>query len=374
MKGMLSKTRILIIANVLVVVTVLTVALLLIPNGAPSSSLADSRAHREMMGVENRQDVPRRTAADRRTVEPRINDGIKEFTLTAETVRWEYSSGKTISAWGYNGQVPGPEMRVTKGDKVRVTLTNKLPKATSLHWHGVDVPYQMDGVPGVTQQAIQPGETFTYEFDATPAGTRFYHTHGSAHADEAQQMDMGLSGAFIIEPQGYEPADKEYTLLLDDWQLGEGGFNKAMRPMSGDNHAVGMDYNLFTINGLAAPSTEPLKVAKDDRVRIRLINASSSTAHPMHLHGQQFKVVAEDGNELPPGLQRLRNTITLNPGETYDIELTATNPGVWAFHCHELHHAGMGMVTLLAYDGYEIAVPTRSPSENGHHEDGMSGH
>src|SRR3989344_4039362 len=174
----------------------------------------------EMMGVDREERIPLKTASERKEhLEPVIKNSVKEFSLTAEPIRWEYASGKTILAWGYNGQIPGPEIRVIEGDRVRIVFTNKLPKATTIHWHGIDVPNDQDGVPGVTQKAIKPGEVYTYEFIAKHAGTRMYHTHGGvAMGDEAQQLDMGLSGAFIIEPIGYKKPDKEYTLIFDEWQ------------------------------------------------------------------------------------------------------------------------------------------------------------
>jgi FtsP/CotA-like multicopper oxidase with cupredoxin domain len=318
-----------------------------------------------MMGTENANSLPLKKASDvKASLSPTIAaDGTKEFTLDAEPIRWQYANGKSVLAWGYNGQIPGPEIRVTEGDKVRITFTNRLPKATTIHWHGLDVPNSQDGVPGVTQTAVQPGKSFTYEFIAGPAGTHFYHAHGSGNGDEAQQLDMGLSGAFMVEPKDYQKPDKEFTLLLGEWQtMGNSNFNMAMQSMDTNNMNASMGYNLFTINGLAYPDTQPLVVKQGDKVRIRLINVGASTSHPMHLHGHQFTVVAEDGNELTPAQQFQRSTITVNPGETYDILVDANNPGVWAFHCHELHHADAGLMTLFKYDGYTAPA---SNSSNG---------
>ena len=367
----------------LVTVGVLVLALANSQNSMDMSDMDMQNAMRSMMGTKNSRDLPLKTASDQKPLEPTVKDGVKEFTLTAEPIRWEYSKGKTITAWAYNGQVPGPQIRVTEGDKVRITFTNKLPKATTVHWHGLDVPNSMDGVPGVTQDAIQPGKSFTYEFTATPAGTHFYHTHGSKMGDEAQQSDMGLSGALIVEPKDYQKPDKEFTMVLDDWQKGSGDFNMAMQDMdmgSGSMMDMSMSYNLFTINGLAFPDTKPLDVKQGDKVHIRLINASASTTHPMHLHGQQFKIVATDGNPVPEAAQLTKNTITIAPGETYDVEFTADNPGVWAFHCHELHHAEGGMMTLLKYEGVSAPVrnsndsnPTNSGSTMGHDMSNMPG-
>jgi FtsP/CotA-like multicopper oxidase with cupredoxin domain len=284
---------------------------------------------------------------------------VKEFTLVAQEVAWELRPGTIVQAWGYNGQVPGPELHVTEGKRVKITFTNKLPGATTIHWHGIDVPNALDGVPGLTQPAVKPGETFVYEFVATPAGTRFYHTHGSQMGlDEATQMDRGLYGAFIIEPRGEKPSyDREYTIILDDWAI-EGMEGMEMSPPSspaspmpheGSGEAMEA-YNVFTLNGKAFPATKSLVVRQGERVRLRLINVSSMSFHPMHLHGHQFKVVATDGNPVPEATQLTKNTITVMPGESYDIEFTANNPGTWLFHCHELHHADRGMATVVQYE------------------------
>src|SRR5216683_342563 len=140
-----------------------------------------------------------------------------EIALTAKTVQWELAPGKVITAWTYNGAVPGEIIRVREGDRVRVIARNELSEPTTVHWHGIDVPTSMDGVPDISQRPIQPGETFTYEFVARPAGTRWYHTHFNS----AMQMDAGLSAPFIIEPLTPDaPANREYTLVLDDWATG----------------------------------------------------------------------------------------------------------------------------------------------------------
>jgi manganese oxidase len=281
-------------------------------------------------------DLPVRGKADAvARLDPEPDDGVKVFALTASEFMWNYGGGEVVRSWGYNGQLPGPQIRVTEGDRVRIVVTNELPVATTVHWHGLDVPNEMDGVPGYTQEPIQPGETFIYEFDAYPAGTRFYHTHGSHHGDEAEQMDMGLSGAFIIEPRDFDAPEVDVVAVLTE------------RIRSG----------LFPINGAIYPHIDPIMVREGDRVRIRMINAGSSTFHPMHLHGHQFTIVAEDGNPIHESAQRrVRNTLPVLPGETYDVEFIADNPGVWLFHCHELQHAAGGMITTVQYEDVQTAA------------------
>lgn len=309
--------------------------------------------------------LPLRTPANRIERLPFIErDGVKEFHLEANEFRWEYEPGKWMHAWGYNGQIPGPEIRVTEGDTIRIIVQNNLPDATTIHWHGVDVPWQMDGVAGVTQKSIPPGASFTYEFSAVPAGTRFYHSHGKDHATAAQQLDMGLSGAFIIEPKNPTLTfNKEFTLLLDEWDI-MGGINSAISHV----HGTGMmgavpEFNTFTINGRVFPYTDMLPVQKDDRVLVRFINVGSSAFHPMHLHGHSFDVVAKDGFSIARSAIETRNTITINPGETVDILIKANNPGPWLLHCHHVHHAAAGMITLFQYDGYEPITPLMSTAE-----------
>jgi FtsP/CotA-like multicopper oxidase with cupredoxin domain len=271
-----------------------------------------------------------------------------EYTLTAEEIDWEPRPGLKLKGWAYNGQIPGPEIRVKEGERVRINFTNHLPVPTGIHWHGVEVPAGMDGVPGVSQNSVPPGGSFVYEFTAKPAGTRFYHTHGSGGAipDEAMQMQMGLYGAFIVEEGKNERrADREYTVILSDR-------NAALNPMMTDTNPDSdlMEPNLFFMNGKAWPATDHLMVKQGERVKLRLINASSMSSHPMHLHGHTLKVGAIDGNRLRMPFSR--DTVPLAPGERYDLEFVAKNPGLWSFHCHELHHADAGMGTLFHYEGF----------------------
>lgn len=257
-----------------------------------------------------------------------LEDGVKVFDITAQPVLWNILDNVTVTAWTYNGTVPGPMIRVTEGDRVKINFTNHLPEPTTIHWHGIAVPNAMDGVPGITQDAVQPGETFTYEFTASPAGTFMYHSH----FDSDIQVGIGLYAPFIIDPaQASSPApDVEATLMLSEWRVVDRLTYPAM-PMSG------AEPNYFTINGKAFPATETITVQRGQRVRLRLIGIGQ-LSHPMHLHGFAFKVVAVDGYPVPEAAQLTRDTMSVAPGERYDIEFVATEPGTWVFHCHILHH------------------------------------
>jgi FtsP/CotA-like multicopper oxidase with cupredoxin domain len=255
-------------------------------------------------------------------------DGVKVFELTTKAVQWPILDDVTITAFTYNGTVPGPMIRVTEGDPVRIVVKNELDVPTTVHWHGVEVPNAMDGVPGVTQDPILPGETFTYEFIAKPAGTFMYHSHFEGDV----QVGAGLYAPFIIDPLIPEanPPAVDRVLMISEILQNDGQTFAAM-PMGG------MEPNYFTINGKAFPSTEEITVKKGDLVRLRFI-AIGQFIHPMHLHGMPFKIVATDGHPVPEAAQLTKDTVSVAPGERYDIEFIATETGHWMLHCHILHH------------------------------------
>lgn len=266
----------------------------------------------------------------------RLENGVKVFELTARPVRWQivprYENQPEVwaTAWSFNGTVPGPMIRVTEGERVRIVLNNQLPESTSIHWHGIPVPNAMDGVaePALTQSPVEPGGRFSYEFVAQPAGTYFYHSH----VQTDRQIPIGLSGPFIIDPKK-EPVryDADVTLVLNEWKVdpATGTTWPAMPAMSEPNY--------FTVNGKAFPAIDTINVKRGDRVRVRFIGAGQF-GHPMHLHGASFKIIATDGNPVPAAAQLTKDTLWIAPGERYDVEFIASNPGKWAFHCHILHH------------------------------------
>ena len=256
-----------------------------------------------------------------------LRDGVKEFRLVAEPVKREFAPGMSVDCWGYNGQTPGPTIEAVEGDRVRFFVTNKLPERTSMHWHGVLLPNGMDGVAGLNQPHIAPGETYVYEFALRQSGTQMYHPH----SDEMVQMALGMSGMFVIHPRGHHAPriDRDFAIVLAEWFVPPG----ASRP----NPAVMTDFNLFTFNSRVWPGAAPLVARRGDRVRIRFGNLSMDS-HPIHLHGHRFHVVGTDGGPIAEGARWPETTVDVPPGSTRDVELIAEHEGDWALHCHESHH------------------------------------
>lgn len=277
----------------------------------------------------------------------------KEFKLVAKETKWELLPGVEINAWAYNGRIPGPEIRVKEGDRVKIILQNQLNVPTTIHWHGLIVPTRMDGVPGVSMAEVKPGESFTYEFIAKPSGTFWYHPH----FDSLNQISKGLYGAFIVEPKVSDAkVDRDYVLIMSEWTIPSKKESQGAHSM--EKMEVGMvgmkEANYFTINGKSAPAIPPLKVKKGERIRIRFINAGNQV-HPMHLHGHAFKIISTDGYPLFNKGQ-WKDTLPVNAGERFDVIFKADNPGTWALHCHDLHHVtndGVypgGLLTLVQYE------------------------
>ena len=302
-----------------------------------------------------------------RTVKP--TGETRRFDLTVAETEWELLPGVTTTAVTFNGTVPGPTIRVTEGDTVEISVTNTLAEPTSIHWHGLHIPNDQDGVGGVTQPMIESGQTFTYEFTAPHAGTFMYHAHG---ATSREQIDRGLYAPFIIDPAGGDAidADQELTLTIGNWMVGDATGEMSGMDMGSDT-SMSMEYDYFTINGKSFPATEPIEVTEGQLVRLRFLNPSQ-TIHPMHLHGMDMAIVAKDGEPLAEP-QRI-NTLDLGQGETYDVVFLADNPGTWLLHCHDLHHAsnagvepgGLIVPIVVTADGPvpagESAAPTSPAS------------
>ena len=258
----------------------------------------------------------------------KVVDGVKVYHLVAEPVRHTFAPGLQANCWGYNGRVHGPTIEAVEGDRVRIYVTNKLDQPTTVHWHGLIVPCGMDGVGGLTQRSIEPGETFRYEFVLRQHGTFMYHSHH----DEMTQMAMGLMGMIVVHPRRPdEPQpDRDFVYLLSEWPLPVG----TERP-----HTAEMtDFNVLTFNAAVFPATAPMVVKKGQRVRIRIGNLSAMDHHPIHLHGHAFTVTATDGGTIPAAGRWPETAVLVAVGQTRTVEFFADNPGDWAMHCHMTHH------------------------------------
>jgi manganese oxidase len=262
------------------------------------------------------------------TLAYKLVGGVKVFHLIAEEVDHEFASGLRAYCWGFNGQVHGPTIEAVEGDRVRIYVTNQLPENTSIHWHGVLVPSGMDGVAGLSQKNIAPGETYKYEFQLRQHGTYMYHSH----SDDMTQIALGLMGMFVIHPRTPTGAnvDRDFVLMSSEWRVDVGTRRPVPIEMT--------DFNVLTFNGRAFPGTAPLVAKYGDRVRIRLGNLSPMEHHPIHLHGYSWKITEMDGSPVPESAQQPGNTVLVAVGQTRTVEFIADNPGDWAMHCHMTHH------------------------------------
>ncbi len=257
----------------------------------------------------------------------RMNGDWKEFHLVAEPVVREFAPGMVAHLWGYNGQSPGPTIEAVEGDKVRIFVTNKLPEHTTIHWHGMLLPSGMDGVGGLVQPHIKPGQTFAYEFVLKKSGTFMYHPH----ADEMVQMAMGMMGFFVIHPRDpkFMRVDRDFVFLLNGYDIDPGSYMPKVMTM--------LDFNLWTFNSRVFPGIDHMVASKGDRVRVRVGNLSM-TNHPIHMHGYHFEVTCTDGGWVRPEARWPEVTIDIPVGAMRAYEFVADEPGDWALHCHKSHH------------------------------------
>ncbi|HWR14836.1 MAG TPA: copper oxidase [Terriglobales bacterium] len=253
-----------------------------------------------------------------------VDNGVKVFHLIAEPVKQQVAPNKTLILWGFNGTAPGPTIQVNQGDRVRIIVDNHLPEPTSMHWHGFEIPNNMDGAPGLSQLPIKPGGRFIYEFTLHQEGTYFYHSH------MAMQEMMGMLGGFIMHPKRpYRPAvDKDFLIILQEY---------AVLPNNVVPNAMNMEFNWLVFNGKAGPATTPLIVRLGDRVRVRLVNIGMDH-HPIHLHGHTFQITGTEGGRIPESAWIPGNTVLVGVAQSRDFEFVANNPGDWMLHCHLPHH------------------------------------
>jgi FtsP/CotA-like multicopper oxidase with cupredoxin domain len=323
----------------------------IMPPGMVNRRDLPAEAMREMAAVDP-GDVSYTAPADARGDRPlaaRMDGDVKVYDLTASVIEWDILDDEQVMAYAINRQVPGPRIRVTEGDRVRFNVKNELPEPTTIHWHGLILPNRMDGPAEITQEPIEPGGRFTYEFTARQAGTFFYHSHDSPDRQQA----LGLYGALIIDPKRRPNAipayDKEVVVELQEWTKKEGYTFPAML-------MEGAMPNFFTINGKAYPETEKIELRVGQKVRIRFIGSHNNFVHPMHIHGGPFTIVETDGVPVPKSAQIEKDTVNVGPGERYDVIWEARQPGSWLLHCHIPHHTtndnveeqgGGGLTTII---------------------------
>jgi len=282
-----------------------------------------------------------------------MDNGVKVFNLRAEVVHCEImpkthmGPARKMWAWGYNGSVPGPMIEVVEGDRVRIIFENKLPEATTVHWHGLEIPIEMDGTPYISQPMVEPGGIFIYEFTVNQHGTFFYHSHG------AMQEMLGMIGMFVIHPKTpHTPrCDKDFAMILQGW---------ALLPNNDVPNTFAMEFNWLTLNGKSAPATTPLIVKKGERIRIRIVNLGMDH-HPIHLHGHQFYVTGTEGGRIPESAWFPGNTVIVGVAQARDVEFVAQYEGDWMLHCHLPHHMMNQMVSMVG----PMAMSHGSGSETG---------
>ena len=283
-----------------------------------------------------------------------MDGGVKVFDLVAEPVKREFLPGRVVDVWGYNGSMPGPTIEVNEGDRVRIRVRNGLPEPTTMHWHGLEVPIEMDGVPAISQPLIEPGDTFTYEFTLHQNGTFFYHSH------MAMQQMLGMIGMFVIHPRAaYQPpVQKDFGLILQGW---------AILPNNTVPNTLSMEFNWLTMNGKAGPAIAPLLVKLGERVRIRFVNLGMDH-HPMHLHGNTFVVTGTEGGRVPETQWYPGNTVLVGVAQARNVEFDATRAGDWMLHCHLPHHMMNQMVSMvgpMAHIGHGMAAGRGMPEGMG---------
>ena len=296
----------------------------------------------------------------------KIVDGVKVFHLVSEEVDHEFAPGISAKCWAFNGGVHGPTIEAVEGDRIRIYVTNRLPAPHSVHWHGILLPNGMDGVGGLNQPVIRPGETFKYEYTLRQHGTHMYHSHH----DEMTQMALGSIGLFIIHPRFPKTRpDRDFVYMLSEWQIRVGTSRPNPNEMT--------DFNLFTFNAKAFPGTAPMVAKLGDRVRIRIANLTAMDHHPIHLHGYQFPVTETDGGRIPESAQQMETTVLVAIGQSRTIEFIADEPGDWAMHCHMTHHVmnqmGHAIPNMIGVDptGVDEKVQQLLPAYMTMGQDGM---
>jgi manganese oxidase len=326
--------------------------------GAGALAQGDLAEARARVDAEKRRGSSGASDAFRTVVTPDVPDlafemdgGVKVFHLVAEPVKQEIFPGKILNLWGYNGSAPGPTIQARQGERVRIIVDNHLPEPTSMHWHGFDIPFGMDGGPGLSQDAISPGGRYLYEFTLQQEGTLFYHSH------MAMQEMMGMIGAFIMHPaEAYDPpVEKDFAIILQEY---------AVLPNNPTPNSMSMEFNWLTLNGKSGPANTPLIVRLGDRVRLRFINLGMDH-HPIHMHGHQFAITGTEGGRQPRAGWGPNNTVLVGVAQSRNVEFVATNPGDWMIHCHMPHHMMNQMSSVAGPMTRRAGIPAGAGMQQG---------
>ena len=325
----------------------------IMPPGMINTFDLPGEAMKDMAAVKPRQVtyIAPRDAKGDQVLQPRIENGVKIFDIEASIIRWNILPDVAVDAYAYNHQVPGPRLQMTEGDHVRINFHNNLPESTTVHWHGLIVPNEMDGPAKITQDPVPPGGSYTYEFTVGQSGTYFYHSHD--HPD--RQQALGLYGALLIapkDPSAEVKADLDYTIQLQEWLKREWLTYPAML-------MEGALPNYFTINGKAYPSTDTVPMKVGQTIKLRFIGTNNNFVHPMHVHGGPFEVVAVDGVTLNESARYQADTVNVGPGQRYDVVWTAGKPGKWLVHCHIPHHTANNNVEQQGGGGLMLVLDVK---------------
>jgi FtsP/CotA-like multicopper oxidase with cupredoxin domain len=325
----------------------------IMPPGMINTFDLPGEAMKDMAAVKPRKVtyVAPKDAKGDQILQPRMENGVKVFDIEASVIRWNILPDVAVDAYAYNRQVPGPRLQLTEGDHVRINLRNALPESTTIHWHGLIIPNEMDGPAKITQDPVPPGGSYTYDFEVGQSGTYFYHSHD--HPD--RQQALGLYGALLISPKDASTeikADLDYTIQLQEWLKREWLTYPAML-------MEGALPNYFTINGKAYPSTDTVAMKVGQTIKLRFIGTNNNFVHPMHVHGGPFEVVAVDGVNLKDSARYQADTVNVGPGQRYDVVWTARKPGKWLVHCHIPHHTANNNVEQHGGGGLMLVLDVR---------------
>ncbi len=261
---------------------------------------------------------------------------VVEVNLTATPGTAQVAPGTSVNAWLYNGSLPGPTLRITEGQTLRVRFRNELPEATAVHWHGQPVPLGMDGVPSISRPAVAPGQEFIYELNDLVPGTYWYHPHGNE-----TQLSKGPAGMLIVDPANAasDPTfDVEHTIILDDW-----------------SNPLGGAFSGHLLNGRSSLGQVPFDVQPGQKLRIRVVNVASTTNYVFALDGHPMTVTHADGNRVQPVVTQ---AIPIGIGERWDVIVDCNNPGTWSFAVSDIANRTSTLVRgVIRYTGQGAPIP-----------------